>query len=306
MNHAYCADQSWQAGEQLFGTVSTVMTWFLLEYNGRWERKAFESSNIPDPVKERLNHHLNTIPGSRLQLLRQFPRLAPDGIAFYIGLARETDPVLYAFHLESYDDLLTLDIPAIVAGDERYKPSLRGDPLFLICTNGRRDLCCAAYGQPVYTALSKIVGASVWQTNHVGGHRFAANLLAFPHGIFNGRVRPDNLVPLVNAYQNGQLYPDTYRGRACYSKPIQVAEYFLRTETGITDLEVFRWLDTLPEESDRWRVRFVSADDQTIHALTIVQFESDFAIYESCGDDEARHVPQYRLLDYAVETAFYG
>jgi hypothetical protein len=295
----FCADQSLSVGEKLFGTVSTVTTWFLLEYTGRWESKAFESSDLPAPVKERLNHHLAAVPQSRLQLIRQRPRTTPKGIAFYVGVAREIQPVLYAFSLEDYTDLLALDLPAIVAGETAYQPFLHFDPLFLVCTNGRRDQCCSVYGIPAYNRLREAEGAAVWQTTHVGGHRFAANLITFPHAIYNGRVHPENIRAVTEAYRNNQLFPDTYRGRACYSKIVQAAEFYLRKETGITDLGAFRWLDTQPEDTDRWLVRFASTVEQMIHSLTVNKVDSEPLIYESCANEEPVSVPQYDLLNYS-------
>ena len=66
----------------------------------------------------------------------------------------------------------------------------RSAPQYFVCTNGQRDLCCARFGLPTYAALRERVGERVWQTTHVGGHRFAPNVLTLPQAALYGRVQP--------------------------------------------------------------------------------------------------------------------
>src|SRR3546814_4969337 len=48
--------------------------------------------------------------------------------------------------------------------------------LHLVCTNGRHDPCCADFGRPVVRAL-RAAGVEVMESSHVGGDRFAANIV---------------------------------------------------------------------------------------------------------------------------------
>lgn len=296
----YCSQLSREAGEQLFGTATHITTWFLLEYTGHWEAKAFEKSDLPAPVKQRLAEHLAMIPNSRIEMLRQGPHDESAKLAFYVALGREANPALYEFHLDSYDDLLALDLTAICEEDPAYNSAKREDPLFLVCTHGKRDKCCARYGLPVYGTLSGEEGVSVWQTSHVGGHRFAANVLCFPHGIYNGYVSPDNVTALANAYHAGQLYPATYRGRACYPKTVQAAEYFLRTSTGITGLDAFRLVGDERITDDEWLVRFAALAGGQMHDLRVQEQEVNFNTCLSCKDTEPSPVTQHALLSHTV------
>src|SRR5512143_2638929 len=91
----YCSHHSREAGEHLCGTAPNVTTWFLLEYSGRWERDAFRDSDLPAAVKEQLDAHLSAIPLSRIQFIRQQPRLAPEGIAFFVVQSCEAQAALY-------------------------------------------------------------------------------------------------------------------------------------------------------------------------------------------------------------------
>ena len=80
------------------------------------------------------------------------------------------------------------------------------DELYTVCTNGRHDPCCAAHGTPVYHELVAQAGAErVWQTTHIGGHRMAATLIAFPQGIVYGHVDPPDVEALVTNQRAGYL-----------------------------------------------------------------------------------------------------
>jgi hypothetical protein len=61
-------------------------------------------------------------------------------------------------------------------------------------------VCCARLGVPLAQALAARHPGPVWETTPVGGHRFAANLVLLPHGLYYGPVtvggrRRDRRVP---------------------------------------------------------------------------------------------------------------
>ncbi len=294
---ATCSVLSSESGEQLFGTAATVSAWFLIEYDGRWEPEAFEQAELPALVRQAITRQAVAMPRSRIQVIRQKPRLAPEGLAFFVVLGRETRPAIYEFHLKTYEDLLALDLAAICAEDAAYAAARRTDPLYLVCTHGRRDRCCASHGVPVYEQIGQQVGDAVWQTSHVGGHRFAANIICFPHGIVYGRVDPGNAAGIVAAYAAGQIVPDHYRGRACYSKAAQAAEYVLRT-SGSTALEAYT-LDEARAEGSLWRVSFKAAESGQRTSLTIEEQPAALSVYSSCGDAAPGPISQFRLVPSA-------
>lgn len=296
-----CSVNSIETDEQLFGTASTATTWLLLEYDGRWERKAYQQSDLSAPVKDWLAHQEKTLPGARVQVIRQNPRLSPDGILFYVALTRETDPLLVEFRLKRYEDLLDLDLAAIGTDADPYTAQRRTDPLFLVCTHGKRDLCCALRGLPVYVEATELAGASVWQTSHVGGHRFAANLLTFPHGIAYGRVEAAHVAEIVAATRNGDIAPEWMRGRACYPAHVQAAEHYARAALGLRGVDALRLLSAESLAPEQWRVRFERRADGAAVTLDVAAEDSDFRVFKSCGDSEPETVTQHRLLHF--ETA---
>jgi hypothetical protein len=290
----FCSERCRQVGEPLWGTASRVDTWLALEYTGPWGRKAFEESDLSQPVKERLTEYLNTLPNSRLEFIKQ--QEPSTGIAFFVAVAHAAKPVLYAFQLTTYEDLLTLDLPAVVAGDAAYDAFLRDAPLFLVCTNGRRDRCCARNGFPVYQKMAQRAGRDAWQCTHLGGHRFAATAAFLPQGICYGRIDPSDAMTLVDAHEEGRIYLSHYRGRSCYDPFVQAADYLLRARTGITGLSHFRLQETQVLGEDRWAVSF-AAPDGTVHTLRIAREATGLLRNASCTADQPTEVTRYRLID---------
>jgi hypothetical protein len=294
-----CCEGSLEAGEPLFATASRVDVWLLLEHNAAWGAKALPESSLPDNLKTFLNHNLESIPNSRFQFIKQSGVMAGNP-RFYVVRSSPENSAIYEFRL-SLDELLKLDISAILAGSSQFQSNLYTAPLFLICTNAKRDLSCARYGLPLYQAMSAHAGQSVWQTTHLGGHRFAGTMAVLPEGLYYGRVAPDDAENLVIEHQAGRIYLDHFRGHSIYESPAQAAEYFLREHTGNLNINDLRLLNLEANGENRWAVQFVIGA-QT-HTLQVSSYLSDFEIFESTSNTEKNRVTLYRLDSYEPGTA---
>ena len=112
--------------------------------------------------------------------------------------------------------------------------------LYLVCTHGRHDACCALRGRAVAAKLAAHRPSQVWECSHVGGDRFAPNVLVLPHGLTYGRVEPARALDLVAAQERGEVVVDLLRGRSVFRPPVQAAQHFARTAHGsvlIDDLD---------------------------------------------------------------------
>jgi hypothetical protein len=293
-----CSVISRMVDEQLFGTVSKTLIWFLLEYPAAFGAKAFEESSFPPAVKEHFSGLLKSTRNARLQLIKGLSTGRAAGIRFFIVIGSEQNPAIYQFHFPDDETLLSLDVAGVIAGEPAYAAFLRSDPLFLVCTNGRRDPCCARWGQPVFDDMRAAFGELVWQTSHIGGHRFAANVLCFPHGIVYGRVDHSETTNLVNAYRRGLVSLPNYRGRACFSPEVQAGEFFLRSQTGTSRIDAYRLLFVEEIEPGRWDIHFESPSEGKTFHLWIAGEQSEYQIYESCRSAEPSHPVQYRLIKF--------
>src|SRR5438552_2798415 len=75
-----------------------------------------------------------------------------------------------------------------------------------------------------------------WADTHVGGHRFGANLVILPRGLYYGPVAVSPAAAAIDAYQRGAVVVDGYRGRAGQARADQEAEYARLAEAGVLSL----------------------------------------------------------------------
>jgi hypothetical protein len=138
---------------------------------------------------------------------------------------------LRRFELGDPAELLSLDLEAgEVAG-----------PLYAVCTHGKRDPCCARRGRPLARAMRHARPDETWEIGHIGGHRFAATFLAFPHGLCFGRVPAARGPEIVAALEAGEIVLEHFRGRAGDPPAAQAAEVLVRRRLdlrGIGDVAV--------------------------------------------------------------------
>lgn len=287
-----CSLDSLEADEEMYGTATTVETWLVLEYSGRWSGDAFRDSRIPAAVKTGIKHYLESFPNSRLQLVKKEKR-SGDGIKLFIAHSREKDPALSEITLAGYEDLAGPDIDSLFGK----RASELKEPVFLICTNGEHDKCCGKFGIPVYRDVAAGAhGSNAWQSTHIGGHRFASTFVCLPHGLYYGRIREGARADeIFGEYKQGRIDLDSYRGRSCYSPPVQAAEYYLRKETGVRDISAF-YLKDAKEENRTVNVEFFAGEHGNIFRIGLGRLDNALRIIKSCSDNGRSFIPQYRLL----------
>ena len=132
----------------------------------------------------------------------------------------------------------------------------------------------------------------------VGGDRFAANMLCFPHAIYYGQVDQADVATIVSQYRQGRVYLPNYRGRSCHSFVIQAAEYLMRQRTGMLELPGLRLERSERLDERRWRVTFELLATGTHHTIELEE-ESEEATFLTCSATVASTAPRYRLLDLA-------
>lgn len=293
-----CVQLSVESGEQLFGTAPRVDHWFLLEYRGNWNKEALLNSSLSKEVKDCVGKLLNSFPNSRLQFIKKDVNNS-DNISFYYAKSTEFEPKLYKFSLNSYEDIINLDIKNLIETGE-IRDSESDEKLVLICTHGAYDSCCGKFGVPVYNQIKNNNGISVWNTTHVGAHRFSANIVALPEGIYYGRVDPVNVNNLIESHLKGEIYLQCFRGRSCYSQTSQVSDYFLRDKIGKLGIYDIKW----EYEKDRFAstaVEFRVESEGLVYSVNTVVFNDAVKVLPSCGDTEAKYLPlfyYYSLVPY--------
>jgi hypothetical protein len=236
---SFCSEISLEHGEPLVATASRVDRWILLEYHGAWGRDAVDSSVLPPEVKMHVAERATALRPAKVLFIRRRDRRASDGVHVYWGSSAPGGAWLASAVVEGYGDLLDLDFT---------EPSaIPGHPLLLVCTHGKHDACCAKYGRPVYEAMRDLVDDGwLWQCSHIGGDRFAGNVVCLPEGIYYGRVGPGDAFALVEDHLAGRILFDLYRGRSCYSFSVQAAEHAVRVASGALGIDELELRSTSP------------------------------------------------------------
>lgn len=292
-----CSVGARRVGEPLYATASRVDLWLVLEVPGAWADEVGDSLEPEAPAGRVLLPVLKSVPRSRVLFIKGAPGRHRQRIAFYVAISDEAEPRLYRFELERYEALAELDLFALLAEEERYDAFLEPRPLYLVCTHGTHDRCCAKFGFPTYRYLAAREPERVWQSSHVGGDRFAANLVCLPDGFYYGHVEAEDADAILRAQGQGRLHLPHWRGRTCYGPPVQAAEYFLREAQGETACDAYR-LWSQRRAGEVTEATFLTADSERLHTLRVGPAQFEGLRFLTCGTTEEKPVIGYRLLEH--------
>jgi hypothetical protein len=286
-------ESSLQAGELLHATAPGVQTWLLLEYNAAWGNQALAESTLSESIKTFIENAVGAVPGGRFGFIRHDRESASGERRCFVAVSRGIGSRLYSFTFSSVDAIMGLDLPAIVRGDDRYAGALTDEPLYIVCTNGKRDAACARFGLLLYNAVSSLRPDQTWQTIHVGGHRFAGTMVCLPQGVYYGRLSAEDAPALIEAHERGDLLLDKLRGRSIYEAAGQAAEHYLRERLGLTGLEAVQviGLESIGEQA--WQVRLSAAGQA--YSLAV---QGGLSAYTVTTDTGGVAKP---VLEYAVQ-----
>jgi hypothetical protein len=235
-----CTTASAELGEPVGATAATARTWLLIEQPGPWGRKALTGSRL-DPAVGRALDRAADGTGVRVALIRRPGRHADlhtaAGHRVHLAHTAPGDAWTRTSVLADPAELVELDFAALGAGShDGFGAAHVGPPLALVCTNGRRDRCCAVHGRPLAAELAASGGADAWEITHLGGHRFSPTMLVLPYGYTYGRVDGRLAKDVLEAARGGRVVLDGCRGRSTWDRPGQAADLAVRALTGV-DLE---------------------------------------------------------------------
>ena len=264
-----CSALSRAAGESPAGTAAIASTWLCLEQPGPWGRDALTDSHLDTGLGAELSARAAGT-GVRVVLIRRpgrHPdRHRPTPRRVFLAHTAPGRSFLRTATLVEPKHLLDMDFAAAGAGS----PAGFGAPaegrLLLVCTNGRRDVCCAVRGRPVAQELAAAQGDAVWEATHLGGHRFAPTALLLPTGYAYAGV--DVAAGSALLASPGVVVAGC-RGRSTWPAAGQAAELAVRELTNTVDPDVLRV--RAPERVDEeWRVVVVH-DDGRAWRVTVVE-----------------------------------
>jgi len=274
-------------GDQLAGTATQVRAFLLVEAPGPWGEVALRDSRLPPATKGWLRAAAAATQ-VRVLLVRRPGRSGSTATRVF---AVRTGEWCESTVLDRVGDVTSLDLSALGQGRSPGLTPWR-DPLVLVCTHGRHDACCAERGRPVAAALFALRPEAVWECSHLGGDRFAGNVLVLPEGLGYGWV-PEEAVPgFVDDLDQGLLTLDLLRGRATLPMAAQFAEVELRRSLGETRDDAVRCLG-VSRHDDATRARFEVRGE--VHELTVRTTPGPPAAL-TCGARRENPVPHHELI----------
>jgi hypothetical protein len=277
----FCADLSRENDEPLAATASRIDNWFLVEYRGLWARDALTGSGLSDQVKQHLLDQVRSVPHGRLLFVRRPDRRGRPELVAFTAASKPDEIAVTRTEFADYEDLRGLDLLAGTAVEH---------PLFLVCTHGKHDPCCARLGRSLYEALrDELAPDWVWQVSHIGGDRFAGNLVCLPEGLYYGRVDRETAGSVLDEHLARRILIPSYRGRSIYTFAVQAAERVLRELTGLVGIDDLTLREVVRRNAST-RVTFAAGAET--HELRVDEERGDLTRL-TCSSESLERPPRF-------------
>ncbi|SFF23189.1 hypothetical protein SAMN05216251_1105 [Actinacidiphila alni] len=214
----FCADAARIRNDQLAGTAPYGTVWILIEYRQGWPVNGFDGLAL-DPATKAVVYAAAQRARARILLVRRTGRRRPGAESRWAVLRHDASgALLQQWGTWCLDTDLAQVAQALTTGGASGLP-----PVALVCTHGTHDACCAVRGRPVAAALAERWPDLVWECSHVGGDRFAPNLVVVPDGVYYGGLDADTSLSVLEDHLADRIRPDHLRGYTNLAPPQQAA-----------------------------------------------------------------------------------
>lgn len=167
------------------------------------------------------------------------------------------------------------------------------EPIYLVCTHGRHDACCAIQGRPAAAALAAAFPDRTWECSHIGGDRFAANLVFLPHSLFYGHVPSAEAVTLATRYDEGFVVPKYLRGSGAHPSPVQAAQHFAREAGASLAIDALELSHLSRPTPTAWQIQLTAGT--TTYAVTLATTTTTINSRMTCNTRPPGQLTTYTL-----------
>jgi hypothetical protein len=226
-----CSALAERTGDDLAATAPSAGRFLLLEQPGPWrDRNAVTHSDLDVGIARELLARSDEA-GVKVHLIRRTARrMRLERRTCFIADTTRGAAWIERHELGDPAEVLELDF-------QREPVDPWPEPVYAVCTHGKRDPCCARRGRPLARALKAARPEQTWEIGHIGGHRYAATFLAFPRGLAFGRVPAAAGPEIVAGLERGEIALEHLRGRAGDPWAVQAADVLVRRELGLRGLD---------------------------------------------------------------------
>lgn len=237
-----CSARAAEIGETLPGTAPRKRSWVVIEHAGAFGRIALLDSGLPEALSRYLED-ARTATSTGVLLAKRPEGEHGSGTRLWLATCGPGASRMRTVEVPEGEPIPHLEIGLIGEGQLPGLGQASTDPVLFVCTNGKRDVCCAVQGRSLVSALAADgeLAAAVWESSHQGGHRFAPVAILLPHGYSYGRLTAAAATEVVQAARRGELSVTGLRGRTSLPRTAQAAEVIIRRSydvRGIDDLDV--------------------------------------------------------------------
>lgn len=286
-----------QREEPLPGTATHVRTWLLLEHSGPWGNDALLDARLPDGLGAALKQRAKEQRAKILLIRRARASRDPERLNVFAAYADPTRPRLEHGTVTDLREALDLDLEGLRRGGSTGLAA-RDTSLFCVCTNGRHDACCAEFGRPVAMALDEAHPEETWEVSHIGGDRFAGNMVVLPHGLYYGRLDTGAGLRVARAHLDGGLDLEHLRGRASHPMAVQAAEIHLRRQLDLQRIDAVALLGAR-RDGDTTEARFAVREPTgpaSYAVLVRTTLEPASAARLTCKAHRDNPIPRHEVL----------
>jgi hypothetical protein len=293
-----CSVAARDRDEPMFATASQVRRWLLIEVRGAWGRDAVADTDLARFANADWRRRLQAEQIRVIAIRRDLDRSSQDALQmFFVDSGGGTDRGR-CWHRRVATLHAAADAAEVLPGPDgapHWHPHV--DPLFLVCTNGRHDACCATFGRPLARLLrGGPHGDDVWECSHIGGDRFAGNLVILPEGLYFGRCDDASAHRVIDDYGDGVIHLDRYRGRSVLGFYEQAAEFFVRRELGLTAIDAVAAVRRVAERPGRFVVDVTTDGEQRAVEVEVARTVTAAVTPLTCAGPVGQRVPTYELV----------
>jgi hypothetical protein len=301
-----CSVASIARGEPVEATASQVRRWLLVEVTGPWGPDAITRSELGPHAPEVWRRAMKQR-GIRVIAIRRDLHHRRDraGVRLvYVEAPRPGEREALARRIVVPELHDVVGATASLAGGDgvsrAWEPD--GDRYVLVCTNGRHDACCATYGRPLVRDLRDSPwAAEVWECSHIGGDRWAANLVLLPDSLYFGHQDGASARRVLAAHDEGRLELVGFRGRTTSRLIEQAAEHHVRATLQLDRLDAVRAIERPDDDTVRITVR--DPDGPAVCTLRLSREDVAVSTPLTCKGRAGQHYPAFHVLEMSVERA---
>ncbi len=229
--------------ENMAGTAEFKRIYLVIEQPGTWGQDALLESSLPQgfaaDLKEQVDFPEVGIFLARRTDLAQTERRTTNRRRFWLAHTTPGGVRMRSGSLDNITDVLRWDWQAIIKGELPAVGRRSADPVLFLCTNGKKDQCCAVHTRKIVDQLrpNPELTGQIYEASHIGGHRFAPTGILLPFGVMVGRMSIEKTLELLNDSWSGNINPQYMRGRTAHPPFAQMAEIEVRKSENITQIE---------------------------------------------------------------------